>query len=440
MAAPTFVAEHETTWNSETPNPRVTAAFNALAGDLLVCIGMSEDQAYPLATPTNTQGALTWTLRQSVVVSAYSTCYVWTAPVDANKTGMTVSVSRTSNGYHGINVLHFRDTAGVGASAKANASGAPSVGLTTGAADSAVVVAVADWNAVSGASRTWRTVGTAATEQSYEANGHYTLYAAYHANAGAAGAKTAGLSAPTGQKYAIIAVEILGAASEEVPTGSASGTITISGTAVGSTTRTGVASGSIGVTGTAAGATTRAGAAAGTVAVSGTASGTTTRQGSAAGQLLLTSTAAGQSTRTGQAAATTDLSGTALGVTIRTGTATSLITITGTAEGRAPSDVPVGSASSLITISGTATGTTTRTGTAVGVTTLTALAAGESDRSGSATSLITITGTARGHTPGPDDGLPLVITSTRLWSATATIRTIHVHTERLWEAHGVLPH
>src|SRR5690606_26418206 len=196
MAAPTFVAEWESAWNNNT-SPKTTAAFNAQAGDVLVCIGMSEDQSFTLSTPTNTQGGLSWTLRQSVVVSNYSTCYVWTAVVDAPKTGMTVSVARSGNAWHGLNVLQFRDSDGVGASAKANATGAPAVTLTTTQPDSAVVVAVSDWNATSAGSRTWRTVGSAASEVTYNANNNYTVLAAYHANAGAAGSKTAGLSSPS---------------------------------------------------------------------------------------------------------------------------------------------------------------------------------------------------------------------------------------------------
>lgn len=310
MAAPTFVAEYETAWNNNT-NPKVTDAFNAQAGDLLVCIGMSEDQAYPLATPTNTQGALTWTLRQSVVVAAYSTVYVWTATVDANKTGMTVSVGRTGGGWHGINVVHWRGSSGIGASAKANASGAPSVSLTTTQADSAVVVANADWNALATA-RTWRTVGVAATEVSYSATGNYTVYAAYHSNAGPAGAKTAGLSAPTGQKYSIVAVEVLGTAST-VPSGSAALTATTALDTAGSTTRTGTAAFNAAAGVAATGSVDRSGTAGITAGTDVAAAGHTARSGTTDTSTTVALSASGSTARSGTAAFTVSLTVTAIG-------------------------------------------------------------------------------------------------------------------------------
>jgi hypothetical protein len=92
-------------------------------------------------------------------------------------------------------------------------SGAPSLSITTTQDNSAIVVANGDWNATDGASRTWRTAGSSATENTYFRDStRYTAYGAYHADAGTAGGKTVGLSAPGGQKYSIIAVEVKGTA------------------------------------------------------------------------------------------------------------------------------------------------------------------------------------------------------------------------------------
>jgi hypothetical protein len=94
---------------------------------------------------------------------------------------------------------------------KPTATGAPSLNLATTQADSAIVVANADWFALDGSSRTWRTGAGPPTELSYaRGSASYTVYAARHANAGAAGSKTVGLSAPGGQKYSLAAVEIKG--------------------------------------------------------------------------------------------------------------------------------------------------------------------------------------------------------------------------------------
>jgi fibronectin-binding autotransporter adhesin len=228
---PTFVAEYETAFNSNgTPK---TTSVTVAAGDYLVVVGMSEDAAYTLSTPTG--GGLTYTLQQSVVVTDYCTAYIWTAPAPTSQS-FTLSVSMSgSSGWWGANCLRFSGGTGIGASSKTNiASGAPSLGLTTTADNSTIVCASSDWTAADGSSRTWRTVngftpaagGTG--EATYFRDGtHYAAYAAYWPDAGTAGSKTVGVSSPSGQKYSIIAVEVLGTSSSIVD-----GTATVAGAGV----------------------------------------------------------------------------------------------------------------------------------------------------------------------------------------------------------------
>jgi hypothetical protein len=62
-----------------------------------------------------------------------------------------------------------------------------------------------DWNAVDGASRAY---SSSATEEGYDfQSGVYTGYWAYQ-SAASAGAQTVGLTAPTGQAWAIAGIEI----------------------------------------------------------------------------------------------------------------------------------------------------------------------------------------------------------------------------------------
>lgn len=213
---PVFAAEYEIAdWDSMSTPKTVSATTGA--GDRLVVLGGSEDQAFTLNTPTG--NSLTYTLAQSVVVNQYSTAYVWTATDSAGGTGWTLSGSRNGDPARwGFTALRFSGSDGFGASAKTNvASGAPSLSITTTGANSAIAVFVADWNAADGTSRTWRAVNsvTPTAGNGYERvyfrnSAAVTFYAAYYPDAGAAGAKTVGLSAPSGQKYAIVAVEILG--------------------------------------------------------------------------------------------------------------------------------------------------------------------------------------------------------------------------------------
>jgi hypothetical protein len=230
VAAPTFVSESETAWNTAT-SPK-TASVTVQNNDRLVVIGATGDASTTLGTPTG--GSLTYTLQQSVVVTNYTTVYVWTATA-TSATTFSVSITRSGGtaNYWGFNVLLYRDSDGFGASSKTNvANGAPSLGLTTSFTDSAIVVINADWSAVDGTTRTWRQVnGASPTEQTYFRDSTmYTVYAARHANAGTAGAKTVGLSAPGSQKYSIAAVEVRGTA------GGTNGTIT---TTVGDATADG---------------------------------------------------------------------------------------------------------------------------------------------------------------------------------------------------------
>ena len=91
-----------------------------------------------------------------------------------------------------------------------------------------------DYGAEDGTSRAWRTVnGSAPVETAYFLNAlNYTVYVAYYANVGTAGAKTVGLSTPTGQQYTIAAIEVLATSSNNF-TGTApftgSGTLTTTG-------------------------------------------------------------------------------------------------------------------------------------------------------------------------------------------------------------------
>ena len=118
----------------------------------------------------------------------------------------------------GFTALRFANHGGVGATAVANSStGTPSLNITTTENNSALVVAVVDNNAIDGASRTWLTVNgitpTAGNglELVYFRNAvKYAAYVAYYSDAGVAGVKTVGLSAPAGTKWIVAAVEIKG--------------------------------------------------------------------------------------------------------------------------------------------------------------------------------------------------------------------------------------
>lgn len=215
MPAPTFVQEIETVWNNT--NDKTTASFTVQVDDVLVVGSIGEGHAVTNAI-SNSGTAFTWTLRQEVNVTDYTRVWLWTTTATAAQS-MTVTFDSNTTGYFGANVLQWRDSTGIGASAKTNvSSGAPTLNLTTTQANSAIVVANGDWNAGDGASRTWRTNAGTFTEQTYfRDSARYTVYGGYHADAGAVNTYAVGLSAPTGQKYSIVAVEVKGTAAGGAP-------------------------------------------------------------------------------------------------------------------------------------------------------------------------------------------------------------------------------
>lgn len=358
MTAPTFVAEYEASSWSTTSTPKTVSVTTAV-GDVLVVVALGENQLGTLATPTGGTG-LTWTLRQQATAtptSDWSQLYVWTATATTAQT-FTMSIARSGTAIAwGFICYRYSGSTGIGATAKTNVSGgAPSLDLTTTADDSAIVIGNSDWNAVDGASRTWRSVnGAAATEQAYfRGSTTYAIYSGRHVNAGAAGVKTVGLSAPSGQKYTIVAVEVLGTASGSTtvtPTGIASGqaigtpsvtpgAVTITPTGVGSGGAVGTPAASTTVTVAPSGVTS--GAAVGTPAVSTTV--TVSPTGIASGAGIGTPSISGTQTVTP--------SGIASGATVGSPTIAASITV-------APGGVTSGQALGTPTVSGSVTASPT---------------------------------------------------------------------------------
>jgi hypothetical protein len=119
-------------------------------------------------------------------------------------------------------------------------------------------------------------------------------------------------------------------------TGSAAGSLSISGTATGVRTVLGSAAGSLGLSGTAVGTRTVLGTAAGSLAVSGAATGLRTVLGAAAGSLSLAGAATGLRSVLGTAAGSLGLSGAASGTRTTFGSATGSLALVGAATGQVP--------------------------------------------------------------------------------------------------------
>lgn len=213
MAAPTFVAQYATEFNMNAIPKTAMDAVAITSGDVLVAVGAKINDLYDIAVTEN--GRASFITQQSIDLSDYSEVAVYTYIAPSSE---TITVTFTGNPYNlfGGNVIRFSGASGIGASSKANAdSGSPSVSITTTQANSAIVVVVGDLNAVSG-TQTFTSNGGAGSPTlltGHPGDGaYYGVGIAYYPDAGTAGAKTVGMSAPTGQWWSIIAVEVKGTA------------------------------------------------------------------------------------------------------------------------------------------------------------------------------------------------------------------------------------
>lgn len=216
---PTFGSSGQTSvWNTNT-KPK-TISCTLVDQDVLVVAAVLGDwttSSDTFATPTG--GGLAYTLEESINLTTYTSLSLWTAPSTSNQTFNISITPGASTQFFGGAFAVFHDSTGIGVSAQAHPvpTGAANLNLTTTGDNSAVVMVIGDWTPVDGASRTYVGVnGYTPTsgnglELAYAfTSGQYTAYFAYWPDAGAAGTNNFGLSAPTGQKIAIAAVEIFG--------------------------------------------------------------------------------------------------------------------------------------------------------------------------------------------------------------------------------------
>lgn len=344
MAAPTLANIYVPTsnWGSTADGAtRSTASFSTSTGDLIVILGSAalSDKSFAAAGPSASGATITWTSQENVGTSGnFCRAQAYTGQVTSGSGTTTISWVNdggTGTRFWGFIVYHFTAHGGVGAAESSTAAGtAPSRAITTTGADSAVVYLSADWSAIDGASRTWRTInsitptsGNGFEKVYFRDSSQYTVYSAIWNGVGTAGSKTSGLSAPTGQDASMIAIEVLGTSSSGAISGTSSLTFAV---ANGALTGTGALSGTSSLTTAVANATL-----AGTGAMSATSSLTFT---------VSTPILTGAGALTGASTLTFDATGTLTGAGELTG-ATS--TLTFTSEGNLGALAQISGASTL---------------------------------------------------------------------------------------------
>ena len=185
------------------------SAVNSLtsvpAGALLVLACQTE--THSSNATVSSSPSLTWTKRADASATNSGDAEIWTAVFSA---GGNITVTSDFGDYAHSAVCYVitnQETTLGGASTTGTSQSAPSVNITTTRANSIIIGAVCDWNAVNGSSRSYR---NSPTETFYHfASGAFTTYNFYK-TAASVSTYTQGLTAPTGQSSGTVLYEIRG--------------------------------------------------------------------------------------------------------------------------------------------------------------------------------------------------------------------------------------
>jgi hypothetical protein len=390
--APTLVNSYYVQSSGTSTAAVTTPNFTPSNGEVLVVKLETWDTATAMGAPTG--GSQTYTSRVTEAPGGFRPWVgIYTAVVSGSPGSMTVSSTPAASARYSMLVERWSGAQldATPATGNANAgSGAPQCSITTEAADSVVSWVSGDAQAVDPATRAYlnSAVDEALRDEHTTVDG--VAYYAYAVIA-SAGAVTVGLSAPTGQQWCIVAVEVQAAGGATV-TGTAAATLGgLAGAATGTPTTFGTAAAALGgSTAAATGTPTTPGtaavglgalgaAAAGTRTVLGvaaapsgglaaTSSGTRTVLGTAAATLggLAASATAGASTKFGIAAAALGaLGASATGTRSTAGTAAAALGgLTAGTSGAAPATSLAGNAHGPLALASGAV--TVHTGTIAG--------------------------------------------------------------------------
>jgi hypothetical protein len=205
-----YVSTHQTSPAASISSPAFsTSQPNELVVAYLTSDGPNRSGGQTFSSVTG--GGLAWTLRQRTNAQA-GDAEIWQAVATTTLTNVTVKATRSSGSYVGsLDVVSYTgaSTSASGATAgQSAASGAPSVSLTTSAANSWVWAVGDDWdNAVT------RTLGSSQTLlDQYVAGGVGDTYWAQYASVQSqpAGTKvTLNDTAPTSDRWDLAAIEIV---------------------------------------------------------------------------------------------------------------------------------------------------------------------------------------------------------------------------------------
>ena len=218
---PTYVGTTNSTvaWPGNNVDTKSTGSvLSGSTGDVLVTLS-GDFNLTTQSFAASSSPSETWTnnTKTGGGSNADSLAQTATAVLSANRSGMSATSVRSpaQSSLWNFVVAQFSGSDGVGANAATtgNGQGAVSLTITTQYDNSAIVYLIMDWSDDGNAARTHRTPSGGSTPIEI---GHFNNSSdgsatwAYIADAGAAGAKVVGMSAPTGRDQVMAAVEVRG--------------------------------------------------------------------------------------------------------------------------------------------------------------------------------------------------------------------------------------
>src|SRR5882672_1036782 len=220
MAAPTLVSATVSVINTPTLSKDLVGV-SVQNGDVITCSTFAENVTgggtiIPTTVAGSTSAWVQRVERVTLTAAGAGAAYVslWSATATATGTITVRCTKSVTNQFWGHLVRVWRGSTGVSAlGSNASTSGTPSVSVTTTGDNSGIDFVNSDWNAVQGTFAFSASNGTPVQDLADQSNNlNYCMYASHVLDAGAAGAKTIGMSLPTPQGFNAAAIEILGTA------------------------------------------------------------------------------------------------------------------------------------------------------------------------------------------------------------------------------------
>jgi hypothetical protein len=215
MAAPTLVDYQQSNWADSVSTSEVTPTVTWQAGDFLVVLGATEDNASAtLNTPTATGLTFAAVTGTPTNTANQTKLYAWTATAASSSSGaVTGSNSDGTGRARGIAVFVYRGSGGLGNKAVATGLGATTTqSLVRGSSNSAVVQVWGDWSAGTGTTVTWTPSGQTQRIAQF-ISGVASFFVANWGDQGSPGTTSYGFSGGNGTAFSAITLEITGSTS-----------------------------------------------------------------------------------------------------------------------------------------------------------------------------------------------------------------------------------